>query len=488
MKKIILGLVLLFILFISLKTDVQAVNSAIKIGVLSTRGYETTLDQWQGTALYLSHQIPNYTFTIIPLDFNEIEESISHKQVDFVLTNPAYYVLFEKKYGARRIATLKNIILDNGYSIYGGTIFTRKDRTDIKTLQDLKGKTFAATDEMSLGGWLAAKNEFLKQKINPEKDFKKINFLGTHDAVVLAVLNKEFDAGTVNSSTLEKLMSDKKINEDDIKIINLRQDSKFPFVYSTDLYPEWPMASLSHTEDSLVNLVASALLLMPSDSIAAKSANIKGWVSPLNYQPVHDLLEELKLPPYEAISQITIRRLIEDNLSWFILIIGLVIILILLMLNLILKNKVVTLKQIEADQLFNITPNAIFTTDLENKIKKWNQKAQEITGYSSQEIINKHIKIIIPEAEKWLFVHDIELANLQLFTEEIVIKTKEKKQIPALYSISPMINPDGEIYGYVHSFADISHEKKIQQNLKKRSIELERLNQAIMVEKAHEKS
>lgn len=121
-----------------------------------------------------------------------------------------------------RIATLKNRWRDKGYTVFGGVLFTRSDREDIKELKDLKSKTFMAVDETSQG---------------------------------------------------------------------------FPFLLSTRLYPEWPIARLRHVPEELSEKVAIALMGMPSDSIAAKSSESSGWTIPLDYHPVHELMKELRVGP-----------------------------------------------------------------------------------------------------------------------------------------------------------------------------------------------
>ena len=78
----------------------------------------------------------------------------------------------------------------------------------------------------------------------------------------------------------------------DFNIIN-RIDSTFPFIHSTELYPEWPLARLSYTDKALANKVAKALKLMPWDAKAAKAASIIGWTYAADYAPVIECLREI---------------------------------------------------------------------------------------------------------------------------------------------------------------------------------------------------
>ena len=82
-----------------------------KIGVLANRGKEQCLKLWQHTALDLQDKIPGTTFTIVPLNFREIEAAVKNRAIDFIITNSGDYVDLEALYGAQRIATLKNHLL-----------------------------------------------------------------------------------------------------------------------------------------------------------------------------------------------------------------------------------------------------------------------------------------------------------------------------------------------------------------------------------------
>ncbi|MCB2183716.1 MAG: PhnD/SsuA/transferrin family substrate-binding protein [Desulfobulbaceae bacterium] len=278
-----------------------------RIGVLAKRGTEVALQKWSPTADYLSASIPGYRFEIVPLGFSEIHEAVQDRQIDFVLANPAFYVELEKLYGVSRIATLININLPGQpTTTFGSVIFTRSDRNEISTLADLKGLSFMAVDSRSFGGWIMAWREFENQKINPQEDFSTFRFGNTHDAVVYAVLRGEVDAGTVRSDTLERMAEYGLIKLDDFRILNAQPKSSFPFLLSTQLYPEWPIAALRETPNRLSRLVASSLMKMDVKHPAAKASKSAGWTVPLNYQPVHECLLQLKIGPYADFGTFTL--------------------------------------------------------------------------------------------------------------------------------------------------------------------------------------
>ncbi len=308
--------VLLLLIALFLPAMLRA-EETVRIGVLAKRGPTHTLRRWQATADYLSREIPDARFTIVPLAFEKIDPSVAGNEVDFILVNSAIYVGLEMHYGVSRIATIVNQLGRGSSSEFGGVIVTRAERSDIQQLADVSGKRFAAVNETSLGGFLAAWREMAKLHISPDKD-TTLKFCGTHDDVIYALLDGRADIGTVRTDTLERMEEEGKLTLAQFKVINPRSPPGFQYLCSTRLYPEWPLAKLPHTSETLSNLVVSALLRMSADDPAALAADLSGWRVPCNYQPVHDLLRELRIGPYAQLGKITLRDLFVQYWHWMV--------------------------------------------------------------------------------------------------------------------------------------------------------------------------
>ncbi len=294
-------------------------DRVVYIGVLANRGVELCLVEWGPTADYLSEQLPPYEFRILPFGFDEILDEVSRPdtRISFVSANSSYYAYMEYHGLARRIATLLVPGDPLPQSSFGGTIFTRSDRLDINNIKDLRNKSFAAVDSHSLGGWHAALREIHRAGLEPRKDFKSLSFAGTHDAVVHQVLSGIVDAGTVRSSQLERMAAEGLINLSDIQTIHNQQHlfPEYPYLLSTQLYPEWPFASITGIDAELSKRVALVLLMMDGDHPAAKSIRGAGWTIPEQYVSVHNLLRELLFPPYEGYG-ITVGAIIKEYWPW----------------------------------------------------------------------------------------------------------------------------------------------------------------------------
>ena len=262
----------------------------IKLGVLAKRGAPQAMAEWGPTGEYLTAKLGE-PVTIIPLKFEAIEPMVKERKVDFVLANSAFFVGLEDKYKAKAVATMINSREGKSLDKFGGVIFVRAG-SSINTLADIKGKKFMIVDKKSFGGAHMAWKVFLDNGINPEKDFAAFVEGGKHDNVVLAVQNGAMDAGTVRSDTLERMQAEGKIKMADFKIINQVKDD-FPFVHSTPLYPEWPIAAAAHVKPETAAKMTEALKAMPADSPAAKAAKVVGWAAPANYAIVRELLRKI---------------------------------------------------------------------------------------------------------------------------------------------------------------------------------------------------
>ena len=92
------------------------------------------------------------------------------------------------------------------------SVFVTNPQANIKSLQELKGKTFTFGSAGSTSGHTMPRYFLLKAGIVPEQDFSKFSFSGAHDATALWVQSERVDAGALNFSVWEKLVDAKKVN------------------------------------------------------------------------------------------------------------------------------------------------------------------------------------------------------------------------------------------------------------------------------------
>ena len=107
---------------------------------------------------------------------------------------------------------------DAGYFAY---FVVRKD-SDIKEFSDLKGKVLSLNSIGSTSGDLIPQVELAKINLSTtdKNDFKNVFYAGSHDACLLAVLNKQADVCGMSSRNYEARLADKTFKKDDVRIVH----------------------------------------------------------------------------------------------------------------------------------------------------------------------------------------------------------------------------------------------------------------------------
>ena len=472
---LVIRVVLLLLAGATLQIPPAFCAEPVKIGVLAFRPKPQTLAQWQPLAVALKQAIPDRDFVIEALAYQELNEAVASKQLDFVLTNPAHYVLLSKRVGLNSpLATLAIVDQGRPSTVFGGVIFTHSERADINTLRDLKGKTIAAVNADSLGGYQMQAYELSLQDINLTKDIRLITTGMPHDSVLNEVISGKVDAGFVRTGLLESVAQEGKLDLSKIKIINPRKSTSFPLLLSTRLYPEWPFVSLVSTDEKLARRVAAALFTLDQNSAVTKAIDIYGFEVPSDYTSVAELLKELRMPPFDVAPKFTLidiweryLLLIVAGVSGFLIIALLAIWLLFTKRNLALQNGLVNEANAKISSILNSLTEGAYGVDKSGNCTFVNQSFLKILGYTDpSEIIGKHVHEIIhhsyPDGSHYPSLHCKMYAALSdgksISCATEVFWHKDGAPIPVEYWTHPIL-VDGVISGAVASFVDITERK-----------------------------
>lgn len=123
---------------------------------------------------------------------------------------------------------------DAGYFSY----FVVPKDSPLKSLKDVKGKILALNSIGSTSGDLIPQVELMKIGLltKNKTHFKKVFYAGSHDACLLAVINKHVDVCGMSSRNFEARLADETFKREDVRIIY--RSSKVPpppLAYSTKL-------------------------------------------------------------------------------------------------------------------------------------------------------------------------------------------------------------------------------------------------------------
>lgn len=109
----------------------------------------------------------------------------------------------------------------------------------VRSLEDLKGKSFVFGAPSSTSGHLMPRFFLLQRGIDPGRDFPRIAFSGAHDATVAFVASRRAEAGALNSSVWEKLVERGDPNAAAVRVIATTPPyHDYNWTVRGDLHPE----------------------------------------------------------------------------------------------------------------------------------------------------------------------------------------------------------------------------------------------------------
>lgn len=111
----------------------------------------------------------------------------------------------------------------------------------------------------------------------------------------------------------------------------------------------------------------------------------------------------------------------------------------------------------QAELIYQVSPCAIFTVNTERYVTSWNNKTEEITGYSYDEIRGRKCDIFCSEKCK-LFSDDI---KKPIISHECSLVTKDGRRLIITKSSNLLHDPQGNVIGGIESFEDITERKNM---------------------------
>jgi diguanylate cyclase (GGDEF)-like protein len=296
------------IIFLPIIIYAQTIN----IAVIAHHGIKQAQKDWTPTVNYLNKKNPEHHFkliTFLPIQFPKLKEEIKAGKVDFIISPPAMYVELELTLGVSKILTL---IQKNNISKFGSVIFAKKSSNIINISQINTNTRIAAVAPFGFGGWLIGYDELRDHHIPVNE--KKVEFFGTHENVLKAVLNNKADIGIIRTGILEKLQAKNEINLENITILHQQIHNNFPFICSSELYPEWAFARTKNVNSKISKKVAVTLLALPENSNITKNLDYSyHWTAPYDYKTVRELMKRLEIGYYSNLKSKILKKWLTEH-------------------------------------------------------------------------------------------------------------------------------------------------------------------------------
>lgn len=163
-------------------------------------------------ANYLSQKLGvKVEFTPVT-DYAAAVEALANKQVDLAWLGGFTFVQASQRSGGKVVPLVQREEDEKFRSVFITT------DPAIRSLADLKGRNLSFGSQSSTSGHLMPRSFLLAAGVDPDRDLKRVAYSGAHDATVAAVASGKVDAGALNISVWDKLVTDKKVDATKVRV------------------------------------------------------------------------------------------------------------------------------------------------------------------------------------------------------------------------------------------------------------------------------
>ena len=190
---------------------------------------EQSADARNGLAKDLGEALGMEVEEIQASDYNAIIEALRTGKADMAYMGPLAIALAVERADVEPIV-MKAEDGDRDKAVYHSVFIAKSDRADIRTIQDIKGKTMAFVDPDSTSGNLVPTAEIIKafpeDGLNSDllhtngKFFEAVSFSGKHQAGLQAVIKGDVDVVPISDQILESEIQNGNAAKDAVKIIH----------------------------------------------------------------------------------------------------------------------------------------------------------------------------------------------------------------------------------------------------------------------------
>ena len=232
---------------------------------------------------------PQDVVHVVQIAEHDLLHDIERERPDLLICSAWCFLNVLSDIGAHPVATRKTDRAASAVASIGAALVVRSDRTDLRTLEDLRGKKAAATLPHSVDGYPAVRLMLREKGFSDEKFFSSVNFLTfTVPDVLSAVLSGDADVSILPACALERAQEEGLVEPRLLRVVGLPPDGALACSRSTDLYPDITAGILPWTPNELSWDFLTALL---------ESGHADGyeWVATSDLRSVSNLYQELHL-------------------------------------------------------------------------------------------------------------------------------------------------------------------------------------------------
>lgn len=243
----------------------------LKFGLIPVEDPKAMIEQYTPMAKWLEKEIGQCIELKTSTDYTGVIEAMRANKVDIAWFGPFSYAMAAERAGAEAFAVGTDSKGSTTYKSY--LVSTSEVANDLNIKEPLVGhngmkqlndklsaqKTkylMAFTDVASTSGYAAPRYYMHKAGIEPNKVFKKVAYVGTHDAAELVVKNKIMDIVADNDITYTKMIESGKISATENVLI-----------WESDPLPGLPLAFRGNLDSEIKEKIKNAIVKIPKEIV-----------------------------------------------------------------------------------------------------------------------------------------------------------------------------------------------------------------------------
>ena len=278
MKKLV-SLFAAFAIAVSAQAAPNPDPDTLKVALLPDENAGTVIKNNQPLKEYLETTLGKKVELIVTTDYSSMIEAMRHGRLDLAYFGPLSYVLARQKSEIEPFAALKS----KGSTTYQSVVIANV-ASGVKSIADVKGKNVAFGDKASTSSHLIPKSVLAEKGFEAGRDYNE-HFVGSHDAVAMAVQNGHAQLGGLSRPIFESLVERRVVDPAKVAVLE----------YSKPV-PQYPWTLRSNLKPELKERIRGAFLAIKDPAIL-KPFKAEGFdiITDKHYDVIRDLGPLLKI-------------------------------------------------------------------------------------------------------------------------------------------------------------------------------------------------
>ncbi|MFV8403464.1 MULTISPECIES: phosphate/phosphite/phosphonate ABC transporter substrate-binding protein [Dermabacter] len=269
--------------------EASSAPDTLRVALLPDENASDVIKKNEPLKKYLEEELEMDVELVVTTDYSSMIEAMSRGRLELAYFGPLSYVIAQEKADIEPFAALQEV---DGEDPTYQSVFIANADAGIESLADVAGKTVAWGDQASTSSHLIPKAMLAEEAdLRVDQGDYEEQYVGSHDAVALAVQNGNADAGGMSLPIYERMVEEGVIDPE--KVVKVQE---------SEPYANYPWTMQSNLPEDVKGKLRAAFLEL-EDPAVLEPFDATGFeeVTDADYDAVRDLapLLDINLEDYQ---------------------------------------------------------------------------------------------------------------------------------------------------------------------------------------------